>query len=332
MKRQPRILYSFGPPTADANPYTTLLGERVGAQLEVEYFSWTAALFGRHDVLHVQWPESLIRPYRRSRLSSLVLGAKLVLASAALVLGRIRGRRLVWTVHNRTPHERGPLLERAFIAFFLRLVDHRVYLNAGETAEFGRPSSVILHPDYSPVATRPPHTAEPSGLLVFGHLRPYKGVEALIDLVSVAPELGSLLVVGAAADAEYGALLQQRAEGADHVTVQPRLVPQVELDTLIAQARLVVLPYSAVYNSGSLLLALTLRTPVLVRESETTRSISDEVGPGWVSTFTGDLSRGDLERASANADAVDRLTGPDLSGRSWSDCVQRHVALYQALL
>ncbi|GAA4674698.1 glycosyltransferase family protein [Frondihabitans cladoniiphilus] len=328
---RPRVLYSFGPPEPAANPYTTLLAERVAADADVTFFSWPAALRGRYDTFHVQWPESLVRLYSTatpSRASRLV---KFVLASTVLLLNRVRGKKLVWTVHNRTPHEQGPLLERSFIRLFLRLVDHTVFLNAGETDESGRPSTVILHPDYKPVASPAASPGNPTELLLFGHLRPYKGIEQLMQLVEDDPDLGELRVAGHSADPAYGRALTARADASDRITVQTGHLGQDALNRLISDAGLVVLPYKYVYNSGALLLALTVNTPVLIRSSPTTRAVRDEVGNGWVSLFDDTLEPDDVASALEAAREVDRAVGPDLSHRSWDECASRHLELYRGL-
>jgi beta-1,4-mannosyltransferase len=333
--REPRIFYSFTRPAPEANPYTTLLAELVNNSADVVYFSWKRALLSRYDVFHVQWPESLVRPYTRSRLAPAAGTVKLLLSFVLLLRNRVTGVKMVWTVHNCTPHEKGNALERAFIALFLRWVDHRIFLNREEVDEHGRPSSVIVHPDYSPVVqpglvdTGDDRSGGP--LLFFGRLVPYKGVESLIDIMIANPQFGDLVVAGQAADAEYGAALLARASGHDQITVAIGHVEQNALESMIAHARIVVLPYRYVYNSGALLLALTLRTPVLVRSSGTTRPLRDEVGTDWVSLFDDDLTPTDVAAALDNSRRAIAGAGPDLSARSWAECAQRHVELYRSL-
>ena len=333
--RSPRVLFSFTRPAPEANPYTTLLAQLVNGRVDVVYFSWKTALLSRYDVFHVQWPESLARPYTRSRLAPLAGTVKLLLAFVLLLRNRVRGVKMVWTVHNRTPHEKGNALERAFIALFLRWVDHRIFLNRGEVDEHGRPSSVVVHPDYSPVVQPGLVDAgdDRSGgaLLFFGRLVPYKGVESLIDTAIANPQFGDLVVAGQVADAEYGAALLARASDHDQITVAIGHVEQDALESMIAHARIVVLPYRYVYNSGALLLALTLRTPVLVRSSETTRPLRDEVGADWVSLFDDDLTPTDVAAALDNARRAIAGAGPDLAARSWAECAERHVELYRSL-
>lgn len=333
--RRPRVLLSFPKPVPESNPYVVLLAQLISPSVDVTYFSWKAAFLSRYDVFHVQWPEALVRPYTRSRLAPVAGAVKLLLAFALLLRARIFGAKLVWTVHNRTPHDQGNAFERAFISLFLRCVDHRIFLNRGDLDDHGRPSSVIVHPDYAPFVqprlVGATDDRESGPVLFFGRLVQYKGVESLIDTMIANPRFGDLLVAGGVTDAAYGEGLVARAAGSEHVTVSIGHVDQVELERSIARARLVVLPYRYVYNSGALLLTMTLHTPVLVRASETTRPFREEMGADWVTLFDEQLTAKDLAVALDSANRATAGPGPDLSGRTWAECAERHVALYRSL-
>jgi beta-1,4-mannosyltransferase len=85
-----------------SNPFISLLIRNLDADIEVSTFTWRDAFLGRYDVLHVHWPDALLKaptPMRR------VL--KFLQLRALLVRNRVRGIRQVWTVHNLTPHETG---------------------------------------------------------------------------------------------------------------------------------------------------------------------------------------------------------------------------------
>ena len=57
-----RVLESFPPPQPSTNPYITQLLAAMQSTpgLEVECWSWKAAILGQHDVFHTHWTESLI--------------------------------------------------------------------------------------------------------------------------------------------------------------------------------------------------------------------------------------------------------------------------------
>ncbi len=51
-----------------------------------------------------------------------------------------------------------------------------------------------------------------------------------------------------------------------------------------------VLPYREMHNSGAALTALSLNRPVLVPDNEVNRELAEEVGPGWVFRYDGELT------------------------------------------
>jgi hypothetical protein len=98
-----------------------------------------------------------------------------------------------------------------------------------------------------------PVMAEPGGaapvrLLFFGTIRPYKGLEVLVDafdvLASLEPGSWRLTVVGESWEGWTLPLEKiARSAHAEHITVDTRYVPDEELPGLFRQADLVVLPY-----------------------------------------------------------------------------------------
>lgn len=91
-----------------------------------------------------------------------------------------------------------------------------------------------------------------------------------------------------------------------------------------------VLPYAEMHNSGAALMALSMRRPVLTPDNAATRSLAQEVGPGWVYRFAGDLTAADV--LAAITDRRGRSAGivPDLTQRSWCDAGRRHAEVYRA--
>jgi hypothetical protein len=76
-----------------------LTGELEKCGDQITYFS-SRALLKRHDVVHVHWPEYLVR-WRRLSLTLLDIVKIIVLLRVA----RMRGSALVWSGHNLEPHE-----------------------------------------------------------------------------------------------------------------------------------------------------------------------------------------------------------------------------------
>lgn len=327
VQRPLRVLQSLRQ-QADDNPYVKQVVTAVSAYTEVAWFSWRTALFGRYDVLHVHWPEFLLRAPERGRALQYALFLALIARTT------VSRRPIVRTLHNLEPHEGAGRVER----FLLGLLDRRtqVWIRLNPvTAERAPQTVTILHGHYRDWFARfDVPGSVPGRLLYFGLIRPYKGVETLVDSFrrldpALAPE-AELRIVGHAsteglrrritdacnADARIGALLSY--------------VDDSTLATEIGQAELVVLPFRRMLNSGSLLLALSLNRPVLVPRNDANEALAEEVGPGWVYMYDGDLDRDVLLGALWQVRNAPRTPTPDFSRREWADAGERHYRAYLA--
>lgn len=269
-------------------------------------------MFSRADVLHVHWPELIVRG--RSRFETYVrcLGLQAVLA-----LMRRRGTAIVRTLHNLEPHERGDAIERWALARLDAKTDLFVRINAETPVPFGE-SPLIPHGHYRDAYERYPKPPSMSGRILFaGLIRPYKGVESLIDAFrqTTSPEATLRIVGKPTPDMEKE--ISAAASADPRISVVFGYVPDQEFVAEVCCAEIVCLPYDNIHNSGALLAALSLNRPTLVRDTPTTRALADEVGPGWVHLFTGELKATDLDRVLEGVRAGRPVEGPRLQNRDW---------------
>ena len=102
-------------------------------------------------------------------------------------------------------------------------------------------------------------------VLFFGLVRPYKGVDLLVEAFAGTPDDVVLLVVGM--PRMPLAPLERRARElgiADRVRFVPRFVPDAELPAYFRRADVVALPYREIEQSGVLYTALAFGTPLLL--------------------------------------------------------------------
>lgn len=289
------VLHSLRPPRATSG-YVDLVVDAAAPGTTLRFFSWPAALAGRYDLLHVHWPELLVRDSARPWARLL----KRRLLDLLLVRLRLTRTPLVWTAHNPSPHESGPPAEQRSLARLARRVDLVVDLGAGPATGAARAETFAIPlGHYRDLYARHPAPASEDGrLLHFGIVRPYKGVPALLEAFAGLADAGARLsVVGSPHPGQGGAV--ERAAATD-----PRIsatLAYVEDDRLVEEirrAQLVVLPYlGGMRNSGAILAALSLDRPVLVPRSPTNGALDREVGPGWVLQYDGDLTSADLSEA-----------------------------------
>jgi beta-1,4-mannosyltransferase len=309
-----------------------MLVESLPDHVEVRTFSWARAFLSRYDVLHVHWPEYVMRHRKR-------FNARVKRALFALLMARTTVLRTptVWTVHNVRPHEQGPRGEQLLLDIWSRRATRRVYMyESALPSPRERRDVCIPRGDYEPmygtIRERGPRVPpSPGKLLLFGVLRPYKGIERLIDAVREADDEGlELLVTGGVFRESYGRELL-RANDAKNVTVRIQVLSDEELAEVIQHSAIVVLPYRDMYNSGAALLSLTLRRPILVPDSPTMRELRQEVGEHWVHLFEGELTTEHLRQA-VRAAAVAPACGPDLTRRDWARVGRSYAALYDSVV
>jgi beta-1,4-mannosyltransferase len=314
---------------ANDNPFIRMfVGEfESRPRVAIRPFTWRRALVGRYDVLHVHWPERLVRHHRRwfEILRACALSALLL----RCVLRRVA---IVQTVHNLSPHERGTRVERLALALLERVTTTRVLLTAADTDRSSAASVHIPHGDYAPHVAKYARSVAESrrGLLLFGYLRPYKNIERLIGCVAGRPDL-ALEILGSANDREFGTKLEQLAATARNVSVDIALHDDAELIAHIDASEAVVLPYRNMYNSGAAILALTLRCPLILSASDATRQLRDETGPSWIELLPEEWGADDLAAAVAHLrmTAADRAHGAPLSvNRAWASVATEYESVY----
>jgi len=320
-----RVLMSPGPKIS--NPFIALLIDNLDPDIDVTAFSWREAFLGHYDVLHVHWPDALLKaptPARR------VL--KFLQLRALMLRNRMRGVRQVWTVHNLTPHEDGGGLRARALAAWDRSCTNHVFLSQAAVEIAGsRDGTVIKHGDYNDI--REAHSdrvvpSVPGELLLFGLLRPYKGIETLVDAVTAQDQL-HLRILGRPEPSSYAESLLRHTDRAAGVELEFGRVDDADLVEAITRAEAVVLPYQKIYNSGAALMALTLGRPIIVTDSGTMRELRAEVGSDWVYCLEGPLTADSLGTAVAALRGSERADRPTFTERDWATIGRAYSNVYR---
>lgn len=236
---------------------------------------------GRPDLLHLHWLHRYLVADRLPRLLAVPLAVRLLLE---LLVLRIRGVRIVWTVHNLSNHESPtPRTEVAVRSLVARLAD-RVIVHCDRAAEqireryrlpdhVGERIAVVPHGNYDEWYAAGPgrrkaraelgvETDRPI-FLYFGMIRPYKNVPGLIRAFRSIDAEARLLVVGNPRDAEVEIRVRSASAGDDRIRQTLEYVPDEDVPTYFRAADVVVLPFQNVLTSGSAILAMTFGRAVI---------------------------------------------------------------------
>lgn len=221
-------------------------------------------------------------------------------------------------VHNPADHDAGPirrLAARAVLARCQGLFTHARSL-CGDLEAAYPAVPVVSHPIPPAELTAPPERGQARRLLdlpqdrrvalFLGLIRPYKGVELLVEAFSRVPDRERWLLVvagepwGGLGDRLRHVVLGRGLE--DLVRLDLRWVPEPEVSTLLAAADVVVLPYLSGSQSAVAPIALATGVPVLASAVGGLPEVVEEgvngmlVEPGSVEALVTAFNRLDRER------------------------------------
>jgi len=328
-----RVLQSFPAPRATTNPYLVMLARCLEAEpgVRLSTFSWRTALLGRHDVVHLHWPEILTAGSTPARTA-----LRRLLLVGLLVRWTVQGTPVVRTWHNLRPQEDGDRLRGLLLRWVDRLTVLGIRLNDETPAPAGTRAVTIPHGHYRDwFAGHRRATAVPGRLAFVGLIRGYKNVGGLVrafaGTAATHPD-AALAVAGKPATVELADALRLAAADDPRVGLRLEYLDDADLVATVTGACLVVLPYTEMHNSGAALMALSLDRPVLVPDNAVNARLADEVGGQWVRRYAGDLTPATLTAALESPAPPAGLDRPDLHRRDWDRAGAQHVQAYRTAL
>jgi glycosyltransferase involved in cell wall biosynthesis len=279
------------------------------------------------DVVHFQWlalpqVDRLLLPPRRPR---------------------------VLTGHDVLPREPRPgqlAATRRLLAAMDAVIVHSEHGAARLRAEVGLPGERVrvIHHGAFDYLTRlgderplPPALARVEGpvVLFFGLLRPYKGVDVVLEAFREV-EGAELWIVGMPRmPVEPLRRLAARAPGT--VRFVPRFVTDPEIPAFLRRADLVVLPYRQIDQSGVLYAALAFGKPLVlsavggfaeVAEQDGAATLAPPGDPDALAEVLRDLLADPERRRKLGAAAARAAQGP----YSWAAAARSTLSLYRELL
>jgi glycosyltransferase involved in cell wall biosynthesis len=248
---------------------------------------------------------------------------------------------LVLTAHDVLPREGGRrrrAAQRRLYDRFDAVVAHTEHGRLRLTDELGVDPErvhVIPHGAFAHLAelpaVPPPFATDKRVVLFFGLLRPYKGLDVLLQAWRGIDD-AELWIVGMPR-MDVAALT---ADAPPNVRLVPRFVADAELPAYFARADLVVLPYREIEQSGVLFTALAFGKPLLVSDvggfaELAERGAAHAVAPGDPRALHDALTQL-LADPAALAALGQRALAVAHGEYSWQAIAARTLALYRQLL
>jgi glycosyltransferase involved in cell wall biosynthesis len=171
-------------------------------------------------------------------------------------------------------------------------------------------------------------------VLFFGLLRPYKGLDQLLDAFREV-EAAELWIVGNPR-MDLGPLHAAASRCRGTVRIVPRFVDEAEIPALFRRADVVVLPYLDAEHSGVLYTALAFGRPIVLTDVGGFREVAEQgaarlVPPGdrdALAATIAELVGSEPARAELAEAALRAAAGP----YSWDDAARRTLDLYRELI
>lgn len=290
------------------------------------------------DVVHLHWPHDLyFKNYFRYPL-----------AIVTLLLYRLLKNNIVWTVHELEFYEtKYPKLDALFVKFLMKvskaLIVHSQYSEdeVRRLFDYKRPIHQVKHPHYIDVYANDISSANAreklgieQGVRVFlflGYIKPYKGVEDLIEAFTAISDSNIRLIIG-------GTPLNQQI--AEQLTALAAFDPRVKLDLFyisdddmqvyLNAADLVIFPFRQTHTSGSVLLAASFGKPVLVpRTASIPEYIDETMGLFFEPDVKGSLAEALLHASTANLANMGEQALLKVSTYTWCDMATAHAEAYR---
>jgi glycosyltransferase involved in cell wall biosynthesis len=295
-------------------------------------------LRGRADLVHVQF------------LPLLLFGSTLELRFLRSL--QKNGVKVVYTVHNVLPHDARPNL-RSLYAKVYRLADHLICHDPSARLrlmeEFGIAPNRISVIAHGPLLRSEPHgsagnsararlgVADDACLVLWqGILRPYKGVDFLLDVWRRVKDTSARLAIVGGGDEAIEREIREKVGALNlsgSVRLDPRFVSVEELQDYHAAADVLVYPYREVTTSGALMTGIGYGKAVLASRLPAFEQILRHERNALLADY-GDVAEWSLQLARLIADARLRgRLGSSLStGCNWDDIAAQTVACYESVL
>ncbi|WP_122090648.1 glycosyltransferase family 4 protein [Halalkalicoccus subterraneus] len=351
-------------PYFESNDYQNRLLESVEKQgiplligESMEYFPFVRNYRReRFDVLHLHWthPFFVVPSYSESRLEGAVQFLRSALRAVAFLLDvlvlKLLGVGLVWTVHNKHNHERHHVrLDHAVSRVLSTLVD-RITVSCPSAKETvvelfrADPETVLIIEEGNYIGSYPDEmsTAEarerlgidPETFLFvfFGQIRPYKDVPGLLDAFDELDFSAKLLVAGRPSDDELRERLVERLATMPDAAGVLEFVPDGEIQTYVNAADVLVLPYREIMTSGSVMLGLSFGKPLVAPRLGCIPALVGEQGAFLYSPTDSDGLRDAMTaayEAREGLDAMEEHSYERAAEFPWGPIGERTAALYR---
>lgn len=238
----------------------------------------------KFTILHIHWP-----PQTKASLSHAL---RILLFLYRLSKVRKTNTKLVWTIHNLSPHESNfPRIDTAIARYIARnsdlLICHSTDAVRQASKLYKQPVSkfqyiphgnyIDSYPNNITRADAKTRLAIPKGdctILFLGQIRPYKGVLELIDAFRAANQpMTRLIIAGKCGGGVTNENIQNASSNNNNISLYLKHIPNNDIQVFMQASDIVVFPYKDTLTSGAILLAMSFGKAILTYDNKSINSV-----------------------------------------------------------
>ena len=332
------------------NPYVRLLAsgvERADPGIHTSHYftlPWSRLLLKRRcQILHLHWVE-LQYSYGYPAASQAKRSLRNLLTK--LQYAQRRGIRLVYTVHNLSQHEGlHPHLDEQANHWLFSHADaihvHDLVSAEAVAKTYNRQKDVFVIPHGNYIGVYPDQInrdearnrlgipPEPFVYLFIGQVRPYKGLNNLIQAFTELDDSSTMLILaGQVNDADYTQQIRAQVNDRANIKLFFDYIPDEDLQLFFNSSDACVLPYRRATTSGAALLAYSFAKPIV---APAIGPFPDLITPDRGVLFHSDDDLGAALRQvrGLNADRAGSATLSFAKTLDWTTLGAQHAAMYR---
>ncbi len=272
----------FNPSYSKTNEYSNIIVSYL-VQNSIDVYSLDEIFkslrkFKSVKIVHLNWFETV------GTLTSFIL--KIVKLTILIIFRK----KIIWTMHNKTPHIKKIVYIQKILQFLLvksayKIVIHSKISEDILTENYNLSKGKIIyipHPNYINVYGNIPKNSDKQSsklrLLFLGALRPYKNIELLMDVVDNFKKEIELHVAGNPVNEKYKKELTNHSKNKGNISLEMKFIDDKRMISLLSDYDLVILPYDirSSLNSGTIILCFSYAKTVIAPEIGTIRDIKDK--------------------------------------------------------
>lgn len=324
------------PNWTETNPYLNLLCSALresGNKVIITDHLFKNKFLDRPDVINVHWVES----------ESVAKAFKFLFN---ILLVKIRGVKVCWTIHNLKPHsDKNALSNKIVYLILFQIADLFIVMSKWEkniieelSSIDGTKVKVVPHGNYSShyknncsrdeAKKRLNISKNAFVYLFFGIIREYKGVIELLEVFTKVKRKCDILLIAGTPEKSLEKKILEYED--DSVHAHLGFVEEKNVQYFFNAADICVFPYREITNSGSVTLAFSFSRPVICPKLGSLREI---VKPDFGILYElGGLSKALKEARNKNLEEMGLNAYKYSQTVSWESIAKKYTSAYALLL